>query len=192
MLNKKVDYSNELLIKGLKKKSHKTFEIIFNHYYEKLYRLAFAYLMNQDLAEDAVQETFISLWNVADSLSDTIHLRNYLYTSVKHACLDYFKHLQVIDVNKDKLTEALIFSGTVEYEDDQKLLERVKLALSELPEQQRRVVEMKVFYGMSYRTISEILNIKEETVHTHIKRAYKFLRHSLLITYLWSRLAEYF
>ena len=52
MLNKKVDFPDKLLIKGLKKKSHKTFEIIFNHYYEKLYRLAFAYLMNQDLAED--------------------------------------------------------------------------------------------------------------------------------------------
>ena len=114
MLNKKVDFPDKLLIKGLKKKSHKTFEIIFNHYYEKLYRLAFAYLMNQDLAEDTVQETFISLWNIADSLPDTIYLKNYLYTSVKHACLDYFKHLQVMDVNKDKLTEALIFSGTAE------------------------------------------------------------------------------
>ncbi len=192
MLNKKVDFPDKLLIKGLKKKSHKTFEIIFNHYYEKLYRLAFAYLMNQDLAEDTVQETFISLWNIADSLPDTIYLKNYLYTSVKHACLDYFKHLQVMDVNKDKLTEALIFSGTAEYEDNQKLLERVKLVLAELPEQQRRVVEMKVFDGMSYQTISEILNIKEETVHTHIKRAYKFLRHSLLITHLWNRFIEYF
>lgn len=186
----KTDYSDEYLVEGLKKKSHKIFEIIFNHYYNRLYRLAFAYLMNRDLAEDTIQEVFVSLWDTADTLSEMVHLQNYLYTSVKNACLDHFKHLQVIDVNKDKLTEALVFSGTAEYEEDTSLQERVKQLLSELPEQQRRVVEMKFFDGMSYNKIAEILNISEETVHTHIKRAYKFLRNSLIIAYLWGRFLE--
>ncbi|MFR5657311.1 MAG: hypothetical protein ACLUDU_04650 [Butyricimonas faecihominis] len=31
--------------------------------------------------------------------SDT-RLKSYLYSSVKHGCLDYLKHLQVIDGNK--------------------------------------------------------------------------------------------
>lgn len=184
------DYSDKYLIEGLKKKSHKIFEIIFNHYYNRLYRLAFAYLMNRDLAEDTIQEVFVSLWDTADTLSEMVHLQNYLYTSVKNACLDHFKHLQVIDVNKDKLTEALVFSGTAEYEEDTTLQERVKQLLSELPEQQRRVVEMKFFDGMSYNKIAEILNISEETVHTHIKRAYKFLRNSFVIAYLWGRFLE--
>ena len=186
------DVSNEYLITGLRNRSHEVFEVVFRMYYPRLYRLAYAYLMCKNLAEDMVQDTFVSLWSVAESLSLEINLKSYLYTSVKHGCLDYLKHLQVMDANKDKLTEALIFSGTVEYEDDQELLEKIRVCLRELPEQQRKVLELKVLKGFNYREIAHELKISEESVHTYVKRAYKYLRNSIPFIYillrLWGRL----
>ena len=96
----------------------------------------------------------------------------------------------ILNINQDKLTEALIFSGTIEYEDNEDLLEKVKACLDKLPEQQRRVLELKVFRDMSYREIAETLNISELTVHTHIKRAYKFIRSSLPLLYCFLKYWE--
>ena len=169
MPGKKIEISDDCLMKQLKLKSYRAFEVVFNRYYAGLYRFALASSL---------------------SIPESTHLKSYLYASVKHACLDYFKHLQVIDINQDKLTEALIFSGTIEYEDNEDLLEKVKACLDKLPEQQRRVLELKVFRDMSYREIAETLNISELTVHTHIKRAYKFIRSSLPLLYCFLKYWE--
>ena len=190
MPGKKIEISDDCLMKQLKLKSYRAFEVVFNRYYAGLYRFALAYLMNRELAEDVVQEVFCSLWTSSLSIPESTHLKSYLYASVKHACLDYFKHLQVLDINQDKLTEALIFSGTIEYEDNEDLLEKVQACLDKLPEQQRRVLELKVFRDMSYREIAETLNISELTVHTHIKRAYKFIRSSLPLLYCFLKYWE--
>ena len=178
------DIANGYLVDGLRNQSHEVFEVIFRTYYPSLYRLAYAYLMSKNLAEDMVQDTFVSLWTFAPSLPLDTCVKSYLYSSVKHECLDYLKHLQVMDANKDKLTEALIFSRTVEYEDNQELLEKVRQCLQELPEQQRRVLELKVFEGMNYQEIANELSISEESVHTYIKRAYKYLRESFPVIYI--------
>lgn len=189
-MRKTGDITNEYLVHGLRNQSHEVFEVIFRTYYPSLYRLAYAYLMSRNLAEDMVQDSFVSLWANAAVLPEETYLKSYLYSSVKHACLDYLKHLQVIDSNKEKLTEALIFSGTVEYEDNQELLEKVRQSLQELPEQQRKVLELKVFKGLNYREIANELNISEESVHTYVKRAYKYLREFIPIVYILLRLSE--
>lgn len=173
----RTDYpDNEYLIHGLQHLSHDVFELVFKTYYSDLYRLAYAYCMDKDFAEDLVQEVFVSLWSTARKLPENTCLRNFLYSSVKYACLDYLKHLQVIDSNKDKLTEALIFSGNIEYEDQAELWDKVKEILQTLPQQQRRVLELKVFKGMNYKEIAQELHISEASVHTYVKRAYKYLR----------------
>lgn len=176
---KKDVITNEYLVIGLKNQSHEVFELVFKTYYSSLYRLAYAYLMNKSLAEDMVQDAFVSLWSAALSLPADTSLKSYLYSSVKHGCLDYIKHLQVIDSNKEKLAEALIFSGTVEYEDSQDLLNEINQCMKRLPEQQRRVLELKVFRKLNYKEIALEMNISEESVHTHVKRAYKYLRDSV-------------
>ena len=62
MPGKKIEISDDCLMKQLKLKSYRAFEVVFNRYYAGLYRFALAYLMNRELAEDVVQEVFCSLW----------------------------------------------------------------------------------------------------------------------------------
>ena len=60
MPGKKIEISDDCLMKQLKLKSYRAFEVVFNRYYAGLYRFALAYLMNRELAEDVVQEVFCS------------------------------------------------------------------------------------------------------------------------------------
>ena len=119
-------------------------------------------------------------------------MSTYLYASVKNSCLNYYKHLRVEDTNRTKLTEALIYMGSLQYEEGEDLFGKVQDCLRKLPEQQRKVLEMKIFRDMSYKEIARELNLSEVTVHTHVKRAYKAIREALPVVYfLWSVLGKF-
>ncbi len=179
------DILDRIWVRDLKENSHEVFEQIFRIMNPRLFRFALNYTMNAGVAEDIVSEVFLCLWRMAGSLPDHTNITSYLYSSVKNACLNYYKHLQVEDSNRTKLTESLIYMGTLEYEDDGVLFEKVRECLQKLPEQQRRVLELKIFQNMSYKQIALELNVSEVTVHTHVKRAYKFIRESVPLLYLF-------
>ena len=69
MPGKKIEISDDCLMKQLKLKSYRAFEVVFNRYYAGLYRFALAYLMNRELAEDVVQEAFNSRKYPSEKLS---------------------------------------------------------------------------------------------------------------------------
>ncbi len=186
------DISDQDWIKGLKENSSEIFEQLFRDMSPKLYRFAYAYLMNAHIAEDVVQDVFMKLWTTASSLPDETNIHSYLYSSVKNSCLNYYKHFKVEDSHKTKLTEALLFAGFLEYEDNQMLFEKVQECLQRLPKQQRKVLELKIFQNMSYKEIALELNISEVSVHTHIKRAYKFIRESVPLIYVFLLLNPHF
>lgn len=185
MRSNESNISDKSWMKGLKENSQEVFEQVFRTMSPRLYRFALTYLMNTHAAEDIVQDVFMKLWTATSSLPDNTNINSYLYSSVKNACLNYYKHLQVEDSNKTKLTEALIYSGTLEYEDNHALFNNVQKYLQQLPEQQRRVLELKIFQGMSYKEIARELAISELSVHTHVKRAYKFIRESVPLLYVF-------
>lgn len=176
--------------KELKEEPEEVFDRVWREMVPKLYRFALTYVMNYDVAEDVVQHAFMMLWNKMRTLPDDTVLNAWLYAVVKNACLGYYKRLNVEDANRMKLTEALIYTGTLEYDDDSELMEKLQQCLQALPPQQRRVLELKVFKGMSYKEIAEELGVTELTVQTHIKRAYKFIRESMPMC--WGALLPYF
>ena len=53
-----------------------------------LYRIAFHILEQQDEAEDAVQETFLKLWEIRDKLDDVESAKAYSIRILKNECLD--------------------------------------------------------------------------------------------------------
>ena len=112
----------------LRRRSHRAFERIFKEMGPRLYRFAFSYLMNAEMAEDVVQDTFMHFWSVLGTLPEDTRVSTYLYASVKNSCLNYYKHLRVEDTNRTKLTEALIYMGSLQYEEGEDLFRELNLS----------------------------------------------------------------
>lgn len=112
---------------AFKNRSVYAFEFIFKSNYTNLVSFANSFVMNRQIAEDFVQDSFASLWQIAPTLDEDTDLKKYLYTSVKNACRNYFKHLGVVDSNNLKLSEAIMHSNTLEYEDNRDILLLVKI-----------------------------------------------------------------
>ncbi len=160
--------------------SDKEFEEVFRFYYRPLFLFAYGYVMDEVEAENIVQSVFTGLWEIRMRLPENLNLKAYLYSSVKHASLRYFKRLRLLDEYKKRQAEALLLSfANDDVEDDRELITLVRQALSQLSEQQRKIVELHVMEGKKNLEIADLLNLSENTVRTHLKRAYKILRENL-------------
>ena len=170
--------NNKDIVNAFRNRSVYAFEFIFKSNYSNLVLFANSFVMNRQIAEDLVQDSFTSLWEIAPTLGEETDLKKYLYASVKNRCLNFFKHLDVIDSNNIKLAESIIHSNTLVYEDNQEVIARVRECLNKLSGTQKSILEKRIFESRSYKEIAEELDISELTVHTHIKRAYKYFREN--------------
>lgn len=156
------------------------FEALYRMMYKRLYAFACNFLRDEDVADDIVQDVFTGLWTKGRAMRDDIVLEPYLQTAIKNLCIDYHRRLQIEDRYQQHALATEAVSYTHEEEEEDERIVKLRKLMKDLPEMQRRVVELSTEDGLSYREIAERLNIAEGTVHTHIKRAYKFLKQNLM------------
>jgi RNA polymerase sigma-70 factor (ECF subfamily) len=170
--------SDQSIIENLQIGDKKGMDLLFSRYYKPLVLFANAFLDNIHSAEDVVQDQFIKFWN--NSLYETLNtksLSSYLFTLVKNAALNQIKKIDV-------LSQTAGFSHFDIAEDDAKRIaeegiERVQLALSELPEKTRLVVECVMIQKMKYKEAAEELDVSINTIKTLLKYGLLKLKENL-------------
>ncbi len=159
------------------------FKQLFDLHYRPLTVFAVEYVKDIHTARDIVQNVFVRLWEIRETLSFSKSPRAYLYQSVKNACINHSK-------SKHKLTEI---SGTAEMhvlEDDVldrmiaiETLEATYKAIETLPDRCRDIFKLSRFHQLKHAEISRQLNISEKTVENQITIALKKLA-GLLVLFL--------
>ena len=92
----------EILLKLLKADDDKAFKEIYTRYWRQLYKSAYAKTRSHDVAEEIVQNIFVTLWEKRTN-SSIEHLESYLQTAVKYRVINYFKSFLV----KEKYSKNL-------------------------------------------------------------------------------------
>lgn len=169
--------TDDELVKGLQEGDLRCFEEIYKAYSSRLYSAAYNILRNKEVCEDIVQELFIDLWVKRDHLR-IIHLRSYLYTSVRNKVLMTLRSGRVaLDL---EVVEMLIDEHAADNRIIQKEIhENLERGISELPEKCREVFVLSRKEQLSHKEIASLLNISVKTVENHLTIALKRLRASL-------------
>jgi RNA polymerase sigma-70 factor (ECF subfamily) len=181
------DNDRELLIR-LKTNDEGAFRVIFNRYYSRLYYFILEFIPLDDLAENIVQDTFLTLWNKRFELKGDSNLSAYLYTVARKNCLyrlrdqRYRQKLFItasadrdeLDLNMEVLNTMDSSSWT--FEEISKIIQQT---LEELPPQCKRVFIMSRFEEKKNKEIAEELNISVKVVEKHISKGLKKFRESL-------------
>jgi RNA polymerase sigma-70 factor (family 1) len=171
--------SDKMLLEALDEQA--SFRILYNRYWEALYKKAFHRFGNSDDAEDAVQEIFISLWRNKNSIQIDDTLAPYLFSALKYYIIKhvYLKAKSGIQVNLS--TENLEhFEFTTE-----ELLQYKELQLvianevNGLPERMREIYRMSRVENLQTAEIAATLKISEQTVKNTLTTALKRLRGGL-------------
>lgn len=158
------------------------FKALFERCYLRLVDVAVTYTLDADVAEDMVQETFLSFWNTLQEVKHDGNLEGYLAAGVRNRCRNWLRHKNVTDKYvRNYLAEA---SEQEEQLYSEQHLARVQALFMRLPEKRREVVRLNIFEKKSYAEIAGLLEISVNTVKDHVKKAYHFMRQEAGDTFL--------
>jgi RNA polymerase sigma-70 factor (ECF subfamily) len=188
------------LVTSLKNNDEKAFEIIYKQFYSRLFFFALEFIPFQDLVENIVQDTFLSLWNKRKELKNNTNLNAYLFTITKNNCLYRLrdkKYSQKIIKTKSSISDLEIQLNikTLEAADTNNLVfseleELIERTINSLPPRCKEVFVLSRYKDLKNREIAEQLEISEKVVEKHISKALKTLRINLkdylpLVLYLF-------
>ena len=146
------------------------FELLYRRYARPVFALALRRLGDRGRAEDAVQETFASVWRSAGSYRlERGPGAPWLYAVARNAIVD--RHRARGDPVAEPVDEASHYSGPPERAEAGWIAWRVHRALAELPHQERRLIELAYWSGLSQSEIAEFLNVPLGTVKTRTRSA---------------------
>jgi RNA polymerase sigma-70 factor (ECF subfamily) len=158
------------------------FTTLFRRHYAELCTRAFRLTRDPALAEELVQDVFLSVWRRRGELlapaGTSRDLTAYLRVAVRNRALHALARRRTHRHYEETAFEA----DVVMPEGDPnraELLAAVDRALAELPERQRVAFMLHRFEGLSYRDIAARLAISVKTVETHMGRALRRLHERL-------------
>ena len=168
----------EQFLQRINTKQTEAFRELFSEFYNSLVLFAMGFVEQQDVAEDIVQETFITVWENKKTFNSYQGLKAYLYELVQNKCTNYLKHRQV----EDKYASYVKTTGE-EAEGDYSLMQEeiyreLYMAVRELPEKCQRVFELHL-EGKKNDEIAEILGISVLTVKSHKQNAIHILKEKM-------------
>jgi len=151
---------------------------------DKLYSFALRFLGDSEDAKDAVQEVFVKLWKLRDSLDSYRSLVAFAMTVTRNHCLDRIKAKRTIPIEDNKVYTSQIVNTTPgDILEKKDLAEIVRKIINELPENQRSVIHLRDIDGFDNQEIGEILKMDTNNVRVLLSRARKKVREELLANY---------
>lgn len=139
----------------------------------QLYRLALRITLNQQEAEDVVQDTMVKVWNRRYSWDEIDNIEAFSMTICRNLALDVVKRKEFQNTSSDDMPmEHPDMGGDPLSKLVRKdSLDRIRRAMDSLPENQRTCMQLRDFEGLPYREIAEIVGISEGQVKVTIFRA---------------------
>lgn len=138
----------------------------------QFYRIAFYLLENEADAKDAVQELYLKLWTLRDHLELIQHPAAYGSLLLRNLCIDR--------IRKRKPREELQEDQADDPPPDRQLEEKEALKavlknMDALPENQRKLLTMRVLQGLSYEEISQKTGLSPLNIRVQVSLARKKL-----------------
>lgn len=135
-----------------------------------------------ETAKELVQDIFLYVIRHPQVFNPSRSIRGYLYTALRHQVYNHYRQLAV----RQKHLQWVQAGGSNSAEDPlsqlqhKELSELVDRQVEKLPQQCRTVFRLSREEQLSYKEISERLNISVNTVEQHMRKALIRLRTSLI------------
>lgn len=159
------------IFRGIAEKEEKEFNKLYERYNKLVYAISFSILKNKENSEDITQIVFTKIWNMNTNNLPTRNEASWLYSITKNETLNFLRKQK----NTVNLEEVYYINN-----DDKEINEIIEKdtynrIIAKLDEKEQEIVSLKILSGLSFKEISQILNMPMGTVQW---RYYKSL-HTL-------------
>jgi RNA polymerase sigma-70 factor (ECF subfamily) len=141
-----------------------------------VYAVAFRMLGDRGLCEEATQQTFLRAWQAAAGFDASRELGPWLATIARRVAIDMHRR-EAIRTAVPLESVTADDAGLVEQPATDALLDvwEVRQAIAELPSEQREVVRLQHFEGLTHEQIAARLGVPVGTVKSRSHRAHRRL-----------------
>lgn len=169
MKNMKTDYE---LITEFVNGEERSIELLILRYKSKVYSYINLYIRNRDVADDIFQDTFLK---VVQSIRSGRYLDDGRFISwvlriAHNLIIDYFRHEKQSGLILNEDYESDLFNSYKLCEDNientmmkRQIMHDIRKLIGELPDDQREVVIMRHYTGMSFKEIADMTGVSINT-----------------------------
>lgn len=168
------------------KEEQTAFRILYDRYWEQLYRKAMLRLNDSTDAEDVVQEVFISLWRNKHSIVIEDSLSPYLFTALRYSIIKTIyrkaKKGRNVSLSPDLQCGDNGCDQTLDYKE---LQETITREIDCLPQRMQEIYKLSRIEHLSAGEIAQRLHISEQTVKNTLSTTLRKLRIKLSHLSAW-------
>ncbi len=146
---------------------------LYDRFGERILRYVYTLLHNRHLAEEVVQETMVAAWNGAGRFGGRSKVSTWLFGIARHRAMDLLRR----EIRGERVPDVVLTIPDPAPAVERR--EHVLSALSGLPDDQREVVFLTFYEGLSYKEIAATLEIPEGTVKSRMYHAKRKLAEAL-------------
>ncbi len=157
------------------------FNQLIKRYQRSVYNIAYKTLGNAEDAQDVTQEAFIKAFRSLDTYRKGAVFAAWIYRITSNLCIDYFRARKptvsldtAVNPERSSMQDSANNPETLVLRKSH--AEYIREAIMDLPENYRNVIILRHFQGMSVEEISQLLDIPQGTVKTHLYRGRERLR----------------
>lgn len=147
---------------------------------DKLYRMAYRLLGNQELAKDVLQELFLKLWEKRGELRNLSSIDAFACTVLKNKCLDKIRLKKpMVDLDSVK-TQGNNPETAFDYNEG---VSEIRKLMQMLPERQRIIMQMRDIDCCTFEEIALLLDTTVNNVRVQLSVARKWVKEELIKVY---------
>ncbi len=181
------ELSDEALLKAIAGGAVWAMDSLYQRYSRILYSLAYRMVADHQIAEDLLQDAFLSVWRRSTSFSPQAGAaHSWLISILHHRAIDHLRRVRRGSSMQEALLEELEFDETTAVADvwDEAWRSvqssQVRAALMKIPTEQRMVIELAYFQGWTHTEIAEGTQTPLGTVKARMRLGLNHLKRALL------------
>jgi RNA polymerase sigma-70 factor (ECF subfamily) len=159
------------------------FERLYQMTSAKLFGLALRILVSRDLAEEALQDSFIKIWHSADTYQkDKAAVMTWMTTIVRNRCLDLLRikpHEHILSQDQSFDSWASDDLGPMEKAATQSETKALMQCMQQLAPTQRQAFALSYFHGLTHEQLANQLTQPLGTVKTWLRRGLETLKNCM-------------
>jgi len=169
------------LIARLRQDDVRALGVLMQTYAERLTQIARLVVRRTDLAQDVVQNVFVSLWHRRAELEISGSVFVYLGRAVRNQAISTIRHEQAQQRAHDAVEAMYAIGPRVAWNEGAAALEvreidqRIRHAIDTLQPQVREIFLLRRLHGMAYPDIAALLGVSVLTVRSQMSRAIRRL-----------------
>jgi RNA polymerase sigma factor (sigma-70 family) len=181
------ELSDEALLSAIAGGAVWAMDSLYQRYSRILYSLAYRMVADHQIAEDLLQDAFLSVWRRSTSFSPQAGAaRSWLISILHHRAIDHLRRvrrrsvIQEAPLDEIELDETTAVSDVWDEAWRSVQSTQVRAALMKIPTEQRMVIELAYFQGWTHTEIAEGTQTPLGTVKARMRLGLNHLKRALL------------